>query len=209
MGAGKLRIITILAALPFCALFAEGGADSTAAAAGADIAVPERADSVAAMLAGKSAHELNAALREEFNKRDLHGNRIMWGLDAAYIEKLLAAGADPNTADIWGEPIVRGTSNKRVIELLLRYGADTSAAVRRGGSELMDAGDKKETVFLIHQSADPNKPDSDGRTEMHRPYLCDGEIRALAEAGGDVNAVCGKGLTPLMYAVSDYEAECV
>ncbi|MCL2220558.1 MAG: hypothetical protein FWB94_11840 [Chitinispirillia bacterium] len=52
------------------------------------------------------------------------------------------------------------------------------------------------------EDADSNERGSGGKTELHRPFLCDGKARALAEAGGDVNAVCDSGFTPLMYAVS-------
>jgi len=163
MSIGKIRIITVLVALSSCALLAERVVDADA-------------------MLKRAARERNEALRDEFSKWDSQGNRIFGGLNAALIEKLLAAGADPNITDLWGEPILSRTGNEEIIELLLRYGAD------------------------------PNTRSRSGKTALHQSFLCDGKARALASAGGDVNAVCDSGFTPLMYAVSKQgyvQSQCV
>jgi hypothetical protein len=104
--------------------------------------------------------------------------------DTGAVKNLLAGGADPNTTNIVGRPVL--------VE-----------AARRGSHEIVRA--------LLKKGADPNARGEDGSTALLKAVGAGSveTVKALAAGGADVNAAVarglGKGITPLMLAVEQAE----
>ena len=106
--------------------------------------------------------------------------------DVALVHRLLGAGASPNEIDGIGyTPLIRAAreGNADVARLLLGEGADAN---------LRDAG-TREWPPLVHA--------------IHHDR--NAVVRALLEAGAEVDAECGGGATPLFYAAAYGNAETV
>ncbi len=125
------------------------------------------------------------------------------GRDAAATEQLLQAGADPNTGDASGDPLLRLAildGSVDIVELLIEYGADVNALDSRGDALLPQAarsGQLEAVQLLLDAGADvhgrltANDYDSggvDGTALYHAALEGYDEIAELLIAhGADVN----------------------
>lgn len=118
---------------------------------------------------------------------------------------------DVNARDASGATPLHEARERRMIEILLREGADGSQ--RRGdGSNALhlacDRGDGWAVEALLGCGVDCDARDGVGRTALHRAR--DGRSAlALCASGADVDATSDDGLTPLHIASMDGRSEVV
>ncbi|KAM3076481.1 hypothetical protein ACMFMG_007293 [Clarireedia jacksonii] len=76
-------------------------------------------------------------------------------------EILLQNGADPNRVDSQGlTPLNRAKTDKEVIKILLKYGADVNRGTKSMLVSAAEAGDVEALKFYLEIGADCNKPDT-------------------------------------------------
>jgi ankyrin repeat protein len=135
--------------------------------------------------------------------------------NAASIEILLEAGADPNALDNRGAtPLVYAAYNFEKTKLLVEHGAQVKVAARNGMTPLDVAavlhGNAPVVRYLLDHGAEITKP-------QHKSYVLteaadrgDPEtIELLLAHGGDVKVLDGFGQTPLMGAIfGDPSTQC-
>jgi len=141
---------------------------------------------------------------------DLRARTKSWNheMDAVYFaasaknkdifELLLDRGADPT------EALVPGLWNARLdfAELALAHGAIADGALSNGKPLLNDLirwGQIQPMLWLLAQGASPNVPDDEGWTAVHQAASRGNErmLRAVLDAGGDLNRRDRQGRTPL------------
>ena len=154
--------------------------------------------------------------------------------DPAVVAALLEAGADVNARGISDRtPLHRaaaGNENPPVIALLLRAGADVNARARGGRTPLHEAGARNGNpdviAALVESGADVHSWGDDADairwggnkfigmtrvniwTPLHEAAAQNGNptvVKALIEAGADVNTIGEAGITPLFLATSTNE----
>lgn len=143
--------------------------------------------------------------------------------DLRRVDALLTAGINPNALlspeyaalGIPGDaPLATAIRNgqARLLERLLRAGADLNARTLRGTTALhLAAGDAACTAVLLRAGADVQARDALGRTPLHRAVQ-KGQLdvaRLLLKAGVDPNASDCDGQTPLHDAVRNGSLELV
>jgi len=126
------------------------------------------------------------------------------------VKELLAAGADPNTANSrTGYSVLMLAAGKGLVpaeETLLQAGADPNAKTKAGLTALMLAagsGQPETVKALVSLGADIAAMDRHGHTALKQAAM-GGHVEAakmLLEAGADVNKKTDKGWTVLMGAV--------
>jgi ankyrin repeat protein len=130
--------------------------------------------------------------------------------DVQEVARLLAAGADPNVKDLYGDAplhIAAEQCRADLAELLLRHGADPNAKNVRGETPLHRAVWERcgaVVELLLRHGADPNARDADGETPLHRAVSV-GDValvELLLKHGADPNARDKEGWTPLHRAGS-------
>lgn len=140
--------------------------------------------------------------------------------DAALVEKMLAAGTDPNLHNGAGETalhICARNGQAKVALLLIEHGADPARgtrddaaalpiedAVRFGHSEVAE-------VLVRHGGYDPEaqQQKEDSSPLLHRSCEKGKEaiVAAMMRAGADGNARAGNGATPLLAALLSRQAK--
>jgi len=128
------------------------------------------------------------------------------------VQSLLAAGADPDCRDGRGRtPLHEVAGNSPVTEKLtllaeelLRAGADVNARDESGRTPLFVAAAHRQSAlawFLIEHGATVNES-AGNATPLHAAVESDAlnTVRALVEAGADVNAANGDRVSPLHLA---------
>ena len=119
------------------------------------------------------------------------------------VSLLLRAGADPNARCWRGRtPLMRANSREAVRELL-RAGSDLDARDEDGGDALSIAllDERAEAVAaLLEGGMDTERPNKFGFTPLMKARDVE-SVRALIEAGADVNARASEDDTPLTCAV--------
>lgn len=95
-----------------------------------------------------------------------------------FVSILLRHGADPCATDRDGNTPLhlnsRWTQSQRVVELLVKAGADINATKETDGSTPLISAAKAQQLdvsMFINHGADPNRQDSDGNTALH--HICE------------------------------------
>jgi len=145
---------------------------------------------------------------------------VLQGQDAGAVEKMLKDGADPNKPDRFGlTPLAaaKALNWDYVAEKLRAYGAKEETAALPDPNQILDDGQpllvyainyqnchENYIHALLEHGADPNAPDSEGRTAVHWAAIMGKEavFDALQDAGGDIlrETEPGNGLRPLHLA---------
>ncbi|MFN7114613.1 MAG: ankyrin repeat domain-containing protein [Alphaproteobacteria bacterium] len=99
--------------------------------------------------------------------------------------------------------------NYAAAEILIEHDRSILGDKNKNGMTLLHiyaARDEGKTLqFLVHQGADVNQPDGDGRTALHHAAMtryAPGAAGILLKYGAHTGAVDSKGCTPLMLALS-------
>jgi ankyrin repeat protein len=123
-------------------------------------------------------------------------------LDHAFIEMLLARGADPNRASRSGETPLFGYPDPTTFDLLVSNGADVRHRDAGGRTALHRVLSSDGACRLLEAGADVNAVAHDGTTPLHwAVFLQRADIvSVLLDAGADPNARDGRGETPLVGA---------
>jgi cytochrome c len=128
--------------------------------------------------------------------------------DVASISAALDAGADINESDGMAPPLYHAVIGAKLeaAKLLIERGADVNAPSKLGDAPLVPAVGKRNTELiklLLNYGANPNSVIGT-QTALHLAVErgCFDCVKALVEAGADVNAVTSNGLyrTPLHIA---------
>lgn len=122
--------------------------------------------------------------------------------DHQTIEKLISEGADLNYESIMGQPLFLAVSSGHTecVRILLKAGADVN--ITHNGKSLRTVACNREIIkMLVAAGVDINKPNREGRTEIHilvKAYKHDLLISFL-EAGANIDAIDRNGQTILHY----------
>ena len=157
----------------------------------------------------------NARSEASFEGQSLQLSRSQFGRTALWwaakdgrvedVERLLAAGEDPNAADIDGEAALHTASRwgrTPVVEVLLAHGVDPNTPGLYAMTPLQIAvleGQSDAASALLRHGADPNARDLFGKSPLHEAALRDAPqlVALLMEYGGDLAAMDERGRTPL------------
>ena len=146
------------------------------------------------------------SLTDQFGRTELWWAAKNGRLDD--VERLLAQGENPNTADIDGEGPLHAAARwgqVAAVELLLSQGADPSARALYGMTPLQVSvleGQMDTTRALLSHNADANTRDVFGKSPLHDAVLRgNSELAALLlDHGADAAAADDSGTTPLHVA---------
>jgi uncharacterized protein len=137
---------------------------------------------------------------------------------ADMVELLISLGAKTDVVDDEGYSVImHALDNLDVLKVLIRNGVDFDATDLGGLTALMYAceGENAEAALeLINAGADVNKVSLAGENALHFALCCHMKdnldvVRALIEAGMDVNFPDPDGFTPLHLARMNYAGEAV
>lgn len=123
---------------------------------------------------GANIHEFPGRIAENNRERKKEQNPLAWGVDVGtdiyILEKLLQAGADVNSYDKKGRPVIFEAATQRdfmLIELLVENGADLTKESKSGrslleyyfkkGSVMTDAASRREVSYFLDHGAVVNK----------------------------------------------------
>ncbi|XP_014229656.1 ankyrin-1-like [Trichogramma pretiosum] len=133
------------------------------------------------------------------------------------IELLLQKGANPNTSDFAGNPLLHRvilSRSKEAIEVFLKYGADPNIIDRNGKTPLIRAiasRDYQTASLLLIKGAEPNRPSVHGEIPLQTAiYFHNLEcVELLLKNGADPKIQRSDGKSPLLIALEDYNFEII
>ncbi len=129
------------------------------------------------------------------------------------LKTLLSLHVDPNAVDSEGFPVlVHALDNYELVTVLVDGGANPNVVDSQGMTPLMHAcaADTNDVaLFLLSRVDDPNRKSTTGETVLHYALGCHLQenyavVKALIEAGCNVNEPDGDGLLPLDIARFNY-----
>jgi ankyrin repeat protein len=105
---------------------------------------------------------------------------------ARVTELLLAAGADPNAADNFGNTPLHGAADERSAKALINAGANVNAQNRQGETPLMTTVDEDVARVLVEAGADLSLRTRDGKTaiDIARRNALSEKVAILEAAAG-------------------------
>jgi uncharacterized protein len=140
---------------------------------------------------------------------------VYWS-DTATVQALLAAGADPRTANRYKESplsVAASNANAGMLELLLKAGADANTTSGEGEPVLMTAARKggvDAVRTLLARGANVNATEGWHRQTALMWAAGEGHtavVKTLLEVGAQVDAVSEGGFTALHFAARDSATE--
>ncbi len=138
------------------------------------------------------------------------------GDDLGDLKRQLAAGADVNTRDAHGNPLLvyaGAFGSPEAVKLLLDSGADPNARNGLGATALVwAAADRAKLRLLLGRGAEVNARTRLGRTALMVAAACDGcseNVRLLIEKGADVRVRDNGGTTALALAAQAGDADSI
>lgn len=126
------------------------------------------------------------------------------------IDVLIAAGADVNAKDCFGNTPLHYAETAEVVRRLIDAGANVKSRNENASTPLHMRKDPASVRMLLERSADPNARDAKGNTPLyyvdlyHHPKC----IRLLIDAGADVTSLNYNG-QGLLHRVSGHWPQCV
>ena len=138
--------------------------------------------------------------------------------DVIQMKKILKAGADPNTRNSEGWPMLMcaaWTMNAEVTKVLLEYGADPNVLLDYSCDTVISfsahKGDLETTAVLLEAGADPNISGTGNYNALMYAITCEHPevAKLLLENGANVNAVDDIGNTSLEWAVGSGNTDTV
>ena len=106
------------------------------------------------------------------------------------------------SAYVMSEQSAAGFDSARVVEMLIRRGANPNARDKQGNTPLFEANEAAVARALIAAGANPNSRNTLGRTPLFERYF-DEVKKVLIESGADVNARDKKDFTALECVTSE------
>ena len=153
--------------------------------------------STALLLVAAAANALAAPARlpQDLESRNTMLAAAVRAGDTKQISELLDGGANPNSKDATGNPVLMLAAvygSATVMQLLLDRGADPNAVNAAGASALhWSSGDPAKARLLIGKGANVDAKSGPGRTPLAIAAAQDGNfdiVKLLVEKGADVNA---------------------
>ncbi|MBQ9394836.1 MAG: ankyrin repeat domain-containing protein [Proteobacteria bacterium] len=146
------------------------------------------------------------------------GNAMSWVKNAENAKFLIKKGID---VDVEGETgftpllnvVTQDEDMSELVTVLLDAGADINHQTQKGSTALMLVHNPNVARLLIARGADINMTDEDGDTALHwaANKMRLEHVKALVEAGADVNKPNNKGVPPIWQArtpeIIDYLAQ--
>ena len=114
-----------------------------------------------------------------------------------YVDRLLAAGADPLATFGQGYTALHRVAKAKTARMLIAGGVSPNARLRDGSTPLHFARSVDVVDVLLHAGADPQARTDTGESPLHHPIDARG-IELLVDAGADPNARTEDGVVPLM-----------
>jgi len=174
--------------------------------------------SAAQLPGGVAAMKVLLEVGADTEVRTIVGNTPLFAAAAGgadNVRVLVDKGANVNASSLSGTTPLMGSSDTRVVALLVSHGADVSIRSKRGESALADAarrGDLEAARLLLDKGADVNAVDYRGYTPLILAAQFDRDspelVRLLLSRGADVRAVA-EGHTALTIAERRGETELV
>lgn len=122
------------------------------------------------------------------------------------VMQALADGVHPDGVNIHGDPLIMAVAAiapTRVVEAVLKAGADPDAINRKGETALFYTTDPRVTELLCAKGANVHHRSKGGQTALH--VLADAgqtqALKAMIAAGANVNERDDAGRTPLVRAI--------
>ncbi len=137
---------------------------------------------------------------------DVH-NIMLWSFvlrkpDIELVNLLRDFNIDISSASLYNN-IEKVLSNQRLMDLFKSVGVDINYQDAKGNTILSVAVDRKESdkvKFILSKGADPNIPDDEGKTPLHKA-LDVKTAHLLIDNGADINAQDKHGDTPVITMV--------
>lgn len=129
------------------------------------------------------------------------------------VSALLRTGADPNTTDLNGNPLIF-LNDWAIVSELVQYGADANAVNNRGETKLMDvvrSGYKDRVEYLLSKGANPNMANPQGKTALMMASEAGYRdiVRLLLKYGADASARDTDGANAGMQAADKRTARVI